>query len=533
MDKARGASACAGALRLLLLTAPAPLAAALAGEREAQLLAVPAALLSAGLDLVRRRRRCLPFPIYLLLAYAAQLSAVLLLSSPVGGPPAVHQAGKVHTISIVMAAHNEHRYLKRTFDSIYATTPKEVLAEIILVDDGSSPTLASAIPDHPEVKIIRHEDRRGLIKSKVEGGNAAVGDMIMFLDAHVKPEPDWYQPLLTHMNKNYKRVVVPLIPILDGDTWQPNNNAVGVKMMFDWGLGFNWYDDGNDLVPCMSGGLFGITRDWWHESGEYDYGMMMWGAENIAQSIRIWLCGGEVYVARDSRIAHVFRGKFPYPINNTQVLMNKVRTVETWFDEYKEYYYKKDPVGRSFIGNVGDISERLALKQRLQCKPFKEYIEKFKDVFKSRGMLPAEVFLIRDIRTNLCLESTRDHAHLTQAECDPELTGQQWSHVKGLVGLRNVAANACLDANAAEVGRPGTLALLYHCSPGTEVQSWQLRNGHIVWKQSCLQEAVGPDPPRDGRDEEQAMAYQRCGDFLQGSGPFEKFEARLRLLEDR
>ena len=33
------------------------------------------------------------------------------------------------------------------------------------------------------------------------------------------------------MNINYKRVVVPLIPILNGDTWEPNWNAVGVRLM--------------------------------------------------------------------------------------------------------------------------------------------------------------------------------------------------------------------------------------------------------------------------------------------------------------
>jgi len=33
-----------------------------------------------------------------------------------------------------------------------------------------------------------------------------------------------------------------------------------VKMMFDWRLQFNWLDDGTDLVPCMSGGLFAITQ---------------------------------------------------------------------------------------------------------------------------------------------------------------------------------------------------------------------------------------------------------------------------------
>eukprot|EP00434_Breviolum_minutum_P019780 symbB.v1.2.017454.t1/scaffold1364.1/size123310/6 len=206
-----------------------------------------------------------------------------------------------------MAAHNEHQFLTRTLDSIIENTPSDLLIEIILVDDGSSPPLASMIQSYSIVKLLRHENRRGLIKSKTEGGNMAKGDIIMFLDAHVRPAEGWHQPLLKHINQNYKRVVVPLIPILDSNTWEMDPNAVGVKMMFDWTLAFNWFEDGSDLVPCMSGGLFAISNRWWHESGEYDYGMNMWGAENIEQSIRVWLCGGEIYVARDSRVAHVFR----------------------------------------------------------------------------------------------------------------------------------------------------------------------------------------------------------------------------------
>merc|ERR1719327_2442981 len=132
-------------------------------------------------------------------------------------------------------------------------------------------------------------------------------------------------------------------------------DVFGVKMMFDWTLSFEWFEDFNDIVPCMSGGLFAISRKWWHESGEYDYQMMMWGAENIEQSIRIWLCGGEIYVARDSRVSHVFRPTFPYKINNTEIYLNKVRSV-----------------------------------------------------FLMKHMLPEEVFSIRDKATGRCLEATDD-----------------------------------------------------------------------------------------------------------------------------
>mmetsp|Transcript_189 Transcript_189/g.194 ORF Transcript_189/g.194 Transcript_189/m.194 type:complete len:238 (+) Transcript_189:153-866(+) len=199
--------------------------------------ACASSLLATGFDVIRQRRRSLPFPIYLMIIYAMQTYSLIALptdlggaagsafglgspeSSLIGSSSAQVSAGPhIQTMSVVIAAHNEHQYMKRTLDSIYGNTPADVLKEIIVVDDASNPPLAKGLADFPHVKILRHEQRRGLIKSKTEGGNIATSDMIMFLDAHVKPEPDWWKPLLRHMNINYKRVVVPIIPILNPDT---------------------------------------------------------------------------------------------------------------------------------------------------------------------------------------------------------------------------------------------------------------------------------------------------------------------------
>ena len=44
-----------------------------------------------------------------------------------------------------------------------------------------------------------------------------------------------------------------------------------------------------------------------------------------------------------------------------------------WMDEYAEYIYKRRPSYRSI--DPGDISKQVALRERLQCKPFKWFME--------------------------------------------------------------------------------------------------------------------------------------------------------------
>ncbi|KAF4742886.1 hypothetical protein FOZ62_004274, partial [Perkinsus olseni] len=203
------------------------------------------------------------------------------LWTPPGGPESLHWPTHIQTMSIVLVGRNEHKYLYRTVDSIIKNTPSRRLKEIILVDDGSIPPMEPLLAEYRDkVRLIRHEKSQGLIRARMAGANAAVGDMVMFLDCHVKPAPGWERPMFKNTNENYKRLVVPLIPRLDGETWEVLGDEPGAKMMFDWGLQFDWFEDGNDEVPVMSGGLYAITKRWWHESGEYDYDMLLYGAEN-------------------------------------------------------------------------------------------------------------------------------------------------------------------------------------------------------------------------------------------------------------
>ncbi|CAE7345228.1 gly-6 [Symbiodinium natans] len=55
------------------------------------------------------------------------------------------------------------------------------------------------------------------------------------------------------------------------------------------------------------------------------------------------------------------------------------------------------------VPNV-NVSQTLALKQRLGCKPFAYFLHRFRKIYLNSGMLPERVFRIRSRGTGLCLQ---------------------------------------------------------------------------------------------------------------------------------
>jgi len=92
-------------------------------------------------------------------------------------------------ISIIMCTYNDSPFLKKAIPSCL---PHDVEKEIILVDDCSSkpiePDVMNMIQTHG-IKLLRHDQNRGLSASRNTGIAAAKHDWVVPLDAD-----DWFHP---------------------------------------------------------------------------------------------------------------------------------------------------------------------------------------------------------------------------------------------------------------------------------------------------------------------------------------------------
>ncbi|KAM9737304.1 polypeptide N-acetylgalactosaminyltransferase 15-like [Menidia menidia] len=294
------------------------------------------------------------------------------------------------TVSVVVCFHDEAwSTLLRTVHSVLDTAPKRYLQEVLLVDDlsqfGHLKTVLSEYVSHLDgVRLIRSTRRLGVGGCRTLGSARATGEVLVFMDSHCECQNGWLEPLLDRIVQDRTRVVSPVMDVIDWQTFQYNATQWPVRGVFDWRLDFHW--EANPqleekdpdtavrpvLSPALGGGVVAIDRHFFQSVGAYDPGMLLWGAEHVELSIRVWSCGGSMEVVPCSRVAHLARRHLPYVFPDQDLLQrNKIRVADTWMDAYRKIFYRRDTLAH-FIrqSESPNITERLRLKRSLGCRNF-------------------------------------------------------------------------------------------------------------------------------------------------------------------
>jgi len=247
----------------------------------------------------------------------------------------------------------------------------------------------------------------GLMYAKLTGGKAAKGDVVAFIDCHCAPQPGWHREILEKVSANPRAMVVPAITDIDLDTFDERKNTqVNAKCYLSLQADFKWFDDESDYIPTISGGLVAVGREWFNMTGGFDEDMRGWGIENLDQSLRSWLCGGEILRAKSSRVAHMWRtGDQRTGQGRTGAHApgrggsNRDRFVSAWFGPFHQV------AGGTELSS-SDLETYNKVKRKLQCKPLSYFMYRFRRIYVEGGILGHKSFVIREVSTGLALTTS-------------------------------------------------------------------------------------------------------------------------------
>ncbi len=188
------------------------------------------------------------------------------------------------TISIVIPAYNEERYLGACLESVLAEIAHAgVEAEVIVVNNASTDKTKEVAQRYVGVRVV-DESRKGLVWARKAGWDATQSDFVANIDADARMPKGWLTEVV-HVFERDARLVALSGPYVYYDlSWSQN---LWVKLFYLPGYLFDMVAQPlTSRATMLQGGNFILKRAAWDKAGGFDTSIAFFGEDaDIARRI--------------------------------------------------------------------------------------------------------------------------------------------------------------------------------------------------------------------------------------------------------
>ena len=236
-------------------------------------------------------------------------------------------------VTVVMPYYEAPDALRLTLAAFAAQTYPHELLQVLVVDDGSTPPLE--LPDDPDlgdlrVDVVHQEDRGfGLARARNTGAKVAEGEILLFVDCDMVPEPwhveahaRWHHVTSDAVVLGFRRHVE--FGGVTPEQLRGADPAVGLAPLFaerDVQVP-TWIDAhmertdhlrtvDDDLFRPVTGGNLSMRADTYWRVGGSDESFTQWGAEDTELGFRVFVDGELLVPDREARCWHQGHGHAP------------------------------------------------------------------------------------------------------------------------------------------------------------------------------------------------------------------------------
>lgn len=223
-------------------------------------------------------------------------------------------------ISVVVISRNEGRELERTVENFDQTLPEA--GEIIVVDDGSTDGSADRVRKRRGRIRVHRVENYGVARARNAGARMAGGGVIVYADAHLRLEHDWWRPMLAVLENPKVGGVAPGIVGFGSE-------RIGYGLTFnDSRLEVRWLRrKPRDAAPApiIPGCCFATRRDVIEATGGWDERQLQRGNIDNEGCVRFWMMGYDLMITPDTVVGHKFRKRSPFRVGWPEYLFNRLR----------------------------------------------------------------------------------------------------------------------------------------------------------------------------------------------------------------